>query len=63
MKNQMYCLFNQDGEDQIWCMHFYRKDVEEHFLKLWASDINKNWRNWYARGWRIKKVSVKIEIL
>lgn len=55
---EMYCIIDPKGRENLAFLRYFRKTVETDFLKNWE---NKNWKEWYRHGWRIKKVRVTIK--
>jgi len=55
-----YVLVDPKGVMNTSIMSGWRKGVETLWLSCW---INKDWKKWYQKGYRIKKVKVTTELL
>jgi len=63
MKQTMYCLFSSKGKPTFTSMSRSRSAVERKWLGVWNVGKLTEWKFWYRRGWRIKKVEVTIREL
>lgn len=61
-----FALIDPNGKINTHMISLWRKGVATQWCKVW--DVEKNpkfndWKHWYRKGYRIRKIRVTIELL